>query len=63
MPYVDTPTDEMQLQAVGTDDEGREVSDVGMGERRNKGPLTCENDESGGSKNRTCDLSIISAAL
>jgi hypothetical protein len=26
-------------------------------------PLTCENDESGGSKNRTCDLSIISAAL
>ena len=25
--------------------------------------VTCEGDESGGSKNRTCDLSIISAAL
>ncbi len=28
-----------------------------------KSPVTCEDDESGGSKNRTCDLSIISAAL
>ena len=28
-----------------------------------KEPLTCEDGEGGGSKNRTCDLSIISAAL
>jgi integrase len=53
-------------EAVARDKRAMEPSDAAILPLRrapSKEPVTSEDEESGGSKNRTCDLSIISAAL
>jgi integrase len=66
LPKTGASPDGQTVETAARDKRAMETS-TGVGlhlvRGEEKEALTCDDDESGGSKNRTCDLSIISAAL